>query len=74
MRWNQIAGNWKPFYGYETRGELTYDETKQSAGKREILLGKLQEGLGVAQDQAKAKAKEQGRYSGKTMSGSFFIF
>jgi uncharacterized protein YjbJ (UPF0337 family) len=70
MRWNQIAGNWKPFYGYETRGELTNDETKQSTGKREILLGKLQEGLGVAQD----KAKAQGRYSGKTMSGSFFMF
>jgi uncharacterized protein YjbJ (UPF0337 family) len=73
MRWNQIEGNWKPSDGYETRGKPTNDETKQSAaGKREILLGQLQEGLGSAQD----KAKGQGRHSssGKTISGSFFIF
>ena len=68
IRWNQIEGHWKPFDGYETRGELTHDENKLSAGKREILLGKLQEGLGVAQDKS-----EQGISDFGKITSSFFI-
>ena len=70
MRWNQIEGNWKPFHGHHALGEPTNDETKQSAGKREILLGKLQEGLGIAQD----KAEKRGEDFGKASRGCFYIF
>ena len=70
MRWNQIEGNWKPFEGYESEDKPTHVVSKQLAGKREILLGKLQEGLGVAQD----KAEERSRDFGKIVSDSFLIF
>lgn len=41
MRWNRIVGHWKPFEDYESVDEPTHRASKQSAGKREILLGKL---------------------------------
>ena len=45
MSWNRIEGNWKQFKGKikETWGDLTDDELDQIAGKRDVLLGKIQE-------------------------------
>ncbi|WP_305907075.1 CsbD family protein [Methylomarinum sp. Ch1-1] len=60
MSWNQIEGNWKQFKGKakETWGDLTDDELDQIAGKRDILLGKIQEKYGIAQDEAEKRVKE----------------
>ena len=60
MSWNRIEGNWKQFKGKvkETWGELTDDELDQIAGKRDILLGKIQEKYGIAQDEADKRIKE----------------
>jgi uncharacterized protein YjbJ (UPF0337 family) len=60
MNWNQAEGNWKQFKGKikETWGELTYDELDQIAGKRDILLGKIQEKYGLAEDEAERRIKE----------------
>ena len=60
MSWNRIEGNWKQFKGKvkETWGELTDDELDQIAGKRDILLGKIQEKYGIAQDEADKRIKD----------------
>jgi len=60
MSWNRIEGNWKQFKGKvkETWGEITDDELDQIAGKRDILLGKIQEKYGIAQDEADKRIKD----------------
>ncbi len=60
MSWNQIEGNWKQFKVKVrgTWGDLTDDEIDQIAGKRDILLGKIQEKYGIAQDEAEKRVKD----------------
>ncbi|MGZ5010308.1 MAG: CsbD family protein [Methylobacter sp.] len=60
MAWDQIEGNWKQFKGKikETWGELTDDEIDQIAGKRDILLGKLQERYGLEKDEADRRLRD----------------
>jgi uncharacterized protein YjbJ (UPF0337 family) len=60
MSWNRIEGNWKQFKGKikETWGELTDDELDQIAGKRDVLLGKIQEKYGIAQDEPDKRIKD----------------
>jgi uncharacterized protein YjbJ (UPF0337 family) len=60
MSWNQVEGNWKQFKGKvkEKWGELTDDELDQIAGKRDILIGKIQEKYGIAEDEAEKRIKE----------------
>lgn len=60
MAWDQIAGNWKQFKGKvkETWGDLTDDEIDQIAGKRDVLLGKLQERYGMEKDEAERKLRD----------------
>jgi len=60
MNWNQAEGNWKQFTGKvkETWGKLTDDEIDQIAGKRDILLGKVQEKYGIAKEEAEKQIKD----------------
>lgn len=60
MGWNKVEGNWKQFKGMvkEKWGELTDDEIDQIAGKRDILIGKIQEKYGLAEDEAEKRIKE----------------
>ena len=60
MSWNRIEGNWKQFKGKvkETWGDLTDDELEEIAGKRDVLLGKIQEKYGIAQDEAEKRIKD----------------
>jgi len=60
MNWNQVEGNWKQFTGKvkETWGKLTDDEIDQIAGKRDILLGKVQEKYGIAKEEAEKQIKD----------------
>ncbi|HSO72147.1 MAG TPA: CsbD family protein, partial [Thermodesulfobacteriota bacterium] len=50
----QIEGNWKQFKGQikEKWGKLTDDDLDVVAGKKDQLLGKLQERYGYNKDQA----------------------
>lgn len=59
MSWNRIEGNWKQLKGKakETWGELTDDELDQIAGKRDMLLGKIQEKHGIEQAEAERRIK-----------------
>lgn len=54
MNWDIIGGKWKQTAGVvKTKwGKLTDDDLKAVAGKRDQLLGKLQERYGLAKDQA----------------------
>jgi uncharacterized protein YjbJ (UPF0337 family) len=52
MNWNQIEGRWDQFAGQVKSqwGKLTDDDLKNIAGKRQQLIGKLQERYGVLKE------------------------
>ncbi len=54
MNWDQVEGKWKQLKGNVRSkwGKLTDDDIDAIAGKRDMLLGKLQERYGYAKDQA----------------------
>lgn len=60
MNEDTIKGNWKQFTGKikEQWGKLTDDDLDVTAGKRDQLLGKLQERHGLAKDAAEKELKD----------------
>ena len=54
MNWEQLSGQWKQYKGKakEKWGKLTNDEIDVIEGKREQLVGKIQERYGLSKDQA----------------------
>jgi uncharacterized protein YjbJ (UPF0337 family) len=54
MNWDRIEGNWKEFKGRvrEQWGKLTDDDLDVAAGKRDQLIGRIQERYGIAQEVA----------------------
>jgi uncharacterized protein YjbJ (UPF0337 family) len=54
MNWDRIEGNWKQIKGkaLEQWGKLTDDELDRIAGRREQLVGLIQERYGMAKDEA----------------------
>jgi len=59
MNQDRIEGNWKQFKGKvkEQWGKLTDDDLDVIAGKRDQLLGRIQERHGVAKDEAENQVK-----------------
>jgi len=59
MDWNQVEGNWKQVKGKvkEQWGKLTDDDLNVIAGKRDQLLGRIQQRHGVAKDEAERQVK-----------------
>jgi uncharacterized protein YjbJ (UPF0337 family) len=60
MNWDQVAGNWKQFKGVvrEKWGKLTDDDLDVVAGKRDQLLGKIQERYGITKEEAEKEFKQ----------------
>ena len=60
MNWDQIEGNWKKIKGeVKARwGKLTDDDLDIIEGKREKLVGKLQEKYGYTKEKAESLADE----------------
>ena len=60
MNWNHVEGNWTEFRGKvrERWGKLTDDDLDVVAGKREQLLGILQQRYGTAKDELEREVKE----------------
>jgi len=60
MNWEQIEGKWKQFKGTALQrwGKLTNDDLDVIKGKKEVLIGKLQQRYGCAKNEAEAQAKE----------------
>ena len=54
MNWDRIEGNWKQFKGgvKEQWGKLTDDDLDVAEGKRDKLVGRIQERYGIAKDEA----------------------
>lgn len=65
MNWDRIEGNWHQLTGKvkEQWGKLTDDDLTEIAGKRDIMVGKIQERYGIARDEAERQVDDVvGRY------------
>ena len=60
MNWDQVEGKWKQIKGAakEKWGKLTNDDLDQIAGKKDKLVGLLQERYGIARDEAEKQTDE----------------
>jgi uncharacterized protein YjbJ (UPF0337 family) len=60
MNWDQIEGKWKQFSGKtkEKWGKLTDDDLTVIGGKRDQLVGKIQERYGIAKQEAEKQVDE----------------
>ena len=60
MNWDRIEGNWRQLKGLfkEHWGRLTDSQLDIIAGKRDRLIGVLQESYGIAKDEAERLVKE----------------
>ena len=60
MNWDRIEGNWKQFTGHarEKWGKLTDSDFEAAAGRRDQLVGRIQERYGIARDVAQQQADE----------------
>jgi len=63
MNWDRIEGNWKQFSGKVKQqwGKLTDDDIDVIAGKRDELVGKIQERYGIAKAEAEEQAEKWSR-------------
>ena len=63
MNWDQIEGKWKQFTGSarERWGKLTDDDCDKIAGKKEHLVGRIQERYGIKKEEAEKQADEWSR-------------
>jgi len=54
MNWDRIEGNWKQFSGKAQQqwGKLTNDDLDVVEGRRQELVGKIQERYGIGKDEA----------------------
>lgn len=60
MNTDQFEGKWKQLKGKakEQFGKLTDDDIQTINGKRDVLIGKLQERYGYAREEAQKRADE----------------
>ena len=63
MNWDRIEGNWKQFKGKARSkwGKLTDDDLEMAKGKRDVLVGRLQERYGMKKDQAEREVDDWSR-------------
>lgn len=69
-----IEGNWKQLKGKvkEQWGKLTDDDFDVIAGKRDQLLGRIQERHGVSRDEAEKQIKDWEVRDGRTPAGLWY--
>lgn len=60
MNWDQIEGSWTEMKGKARAswGELTDDELTQIGGKKDQLVGKLQQKYGLEREEAERRADD----------------
>jgi uncharacterized protein YjbJ (UPF0337 family) len=60
MNWDKIEGAWKQFKGKarEQWGRLTDDDVDVVMGRRDQLIGKIQERYGITRDEADREINE----------------
>ena len=67
MNWERVEGNWKDFQGkmLQQWSKLTNDDLNQVKGRRDMLLGKLQERYGIAREAAERQIEDWMRNVGE---------
>jgi uncharacterized protein YjbJ (UPF0337 family) len=76
MNWDQLEGKWKQVRGAvkEKWGKLTDDDLQAIGGRRDQLIGKIQERYGLAREEATTRVEEwiktyrEGAVSGQGVS------
>ncbi len=60
MNWDTIQGKWKQVMGQAQQkwGDLTDDDLTKVDGKREELVGRVQERYGFAKEEAERQVRE----------------
>ncbi len=60
MNWDRVGGNWKQVKGkvMEQWGKLTDDHVDEIEGKREALVGRIQESYGITRDEADRQVRD----------------
>jgi uncharacterized protein YjbJ (UPF0337 family) len=60
MNWDQVEGKWKQAKGAikEKWGKLTDDDLDVIAGKKDMLIGKIQERYGITRDEAQRQVED----------------
>lgn len=60
MNWDATKGNWNQFKGKvkEQWGKLTDDDLARIEGKRDQLLGSVQERYGIEKEEAEKQVKQ----------------
>jgi uncharacterized protein YjbJ (UPF0337 family) len=60
MNWDQIQGNWKQFAGQVKAkwGKLTDDDLTLIAGKKDQLVGIIQERYGIQKEEAEKQLND----------------
>ena len=60
MNWDQIEGKWKQAAGgiKQKWGKLTDDDLTVISGKKDVLVGKIQERYGLAKEEAQKQVDE----------------
>jgi len=60
MNWDRVEGNWKQLKGKarEKWGKLTDSDFETIAGKKDQLIGRIQERYGISKDEALRQADE----------------
>jgi uncharacterized protein YjbJ (UPF0337 family) len=63
MNWDQVEGKWKQASGKakEKWGKLTDDDLQRISGKRDQLVGRIQERYGIAKEEAERQVDEFSR-------------
>jgi uncharacterized protein YjbJ (UPF0337 family) len=63
MNWDQLEGKWKQYSGKakEKWGKLTDDDLTAIRGRRDQLIGKIQERYGIAKQEAEKQVDEFAR-------------
>jgi uncharacterized protein YjbJ (UPF0337 family) len=61
MNWDQVEGRWKRFTGSarERWGKLTDNNRETFAGKKDQLVGRIQEGFGAVRADAEQRAEKR---------------
>lgn len=60
MNWDQIKGQWLQFKGQAKSkwGKLTDDDVANISGKKDQLVGRIQERYGILKDEAEKQVDE----------------
>ncbi len=63
MNWDQLEGKWKQYAGKvkEKWGKLTDDDLDVVGGRRDQLIGKIQERYGIVKQEAEKQVDEFAR-------------